>query len=43
MLAGGVFVSNTKKEFPEIAVLLKKELAARGLSGSFPAPSTTAR
>jgi hypothetical protein len=31
MLANGVFVSNTKKEFPEIAVLLKKAMAARGL------------
>jgi uncharacterized protein len=31
MLANGVFVSNTKKEFPEIAVLLKKEMSARGL------------
>jgi len=29
MLAGGVFVSNTKKEFPEIAALLKKQMAAR--------------
>jgi len=34
MLAGGVFVSNTKKEFPEIAVLLKKEMAKRGLLAS---------
>lgn len=31
MLANGVFVSNTKKEFPEIAAYLKKEMAARGL------------
>lgn len=31
MLANGVFVSNTKKEFPEIAVLLKKEMATHGL------------
>jgi len=31
MLANGVFVSNTKKEFPEIAALLKKEMALRGL------------
>lgn len=31
MLAEGVFVSNTKKEFPQIAALLKKEMAARGL------------
>lgn len=31
MVAEGVFVSNTKKEFPEIAALLKKEMAARGL------------
>jgi hypothetical protein len=31
MLASGVFVSNTKKEFPEIAALPKKEMAARGL------------
>lgn len=31
MLAEGVFVSNTKKEFPEIAALLRKEMAARGL------------
>jgi ankyrin repeat protein len=38
MLAGGVFVSNTKKEFPEIAALLKKEMAARGLL-----PSESAR
>ncbi len=38
MLANGVFVSNTKKEFPEIAVLLKKEMAARG-----PAPRRASR
>jgi ankyrin repeat protein len=31
MLANGIFVSNTKKEFPEIAGYLKKEMAARGL------------
>jgi ankyrin repeat protein len=31
MLAGGIFVSNTKKEFPEIGVLLKKEMTSRGL------------
>jgi hypothetical protein len=31
MLVAGVFVSNIKKEFPEIAGLLKKEIAARGL------------
>jgi ankyrin repeat protein len=31
MLANGVFVSNTKKEFPEIAVLLKHEMAKRNL------------
>ncbi len=37
MLAGGVFVSNTKKEFPEIATLLRKEMAARGL----PVPEAT--
>ena len=40
MLAGGVFVSNTKKEFPEIAALLKKEMAARGLMPSEAASST---
>jgi hypothetical protein len=42
MLANGVFVSNTKKELPEIAVLLKKlkkEMAARGL---FPAEQAIA-
>ncbi len=32
MLANGVFVSNTKKEFPQIAELLKKEMAASGLA-----------
>ena len=31
MIARGVFVSNTRKEFPEIAKLLEKEMAARGL------------
>jgi ankyrin repeat protein len=31
MLADGIFVSNTKKEFPEIATYLKKEMASRGL------------
>ena len=39
MLANGVFVSNTKKEFPQIAELLKKEMAARGL---LPAQSASA-
>jgi len=40
MLAEGVFVSNTKKEFPEIAALLKKEMAARGL---LPAQAASAK
>lgn len=40
MLANGVFVSNTKKEFPQIADLLKKEMAARGLS---PAEAASAK
>jgi hypothetical protein len=31
MLAQGVFVSNTKKEFPEIAAYLKQVMTARGL------------
>jgi len=42
MLADGVFVSNTKKEFPEIAVLLKKEMAARGLLPAEPAAANPA-
>ena len=40
MLANGVFVSNTKKEFPQIAELLKKEMAARGLQ---PAEAASAK
>ena len=36
MLADGVFVSNTKKEFPAIASLLRKLMAERGLSTSSP-------
>jgi uncharacterized protein len=31
MLAEGIFVSNTKKEFPEIAVYLRQEMAKRGV------------
>ena len=31
MLAEGIFVSNTKKEFPAIAKLLREEMATRGL------------
>ena len=31
MLAEGIFVSNTKKEFPAIAKLLRQEMATRGL------------
>ncbi len=40
MLANGVFVSNTKKEFPQIADLLKKEMATRGL---LPAEAASAK
>jgi ankyrin repeat protein len=40
MLADGIFVSNTKKEFPEIGVYLRRQLKAKGLP--VPAPLSNA-